>query len=43
VDCRADFLHERAAFKIELPHFNGGGADQTVVLKDNTALSWGKQ
>jgi hypothetical protein len=28
VDPRTDLLSQKAAFKIELPHFTGGGADQ---------------
>jgi hypothetical protein len=41
VDPRTDVLGQRAAFKMELPHFAGEGADQTELqLKENTAASW---
>jgi hypothetical protein len=35
VDHRADILNQRAAFKIELPHFSGGGADKTAADGEN--------
>jgi hypothetical protein len=31
VDCRADLLNQRAAFKTVLLHLAGGGADQTAA------------
>jgi hypothetical protein len=30
VDHKADLLNHRAAFKTEVPHLSGGGADQTA-------------
>jgi hypothetical protein len=40
VDPRTDVLGQRAAFKTELPHFAGGGADQTELqLTGNSAAA----
>jgi hypothetical protein len=40
----ADLMGQRAAFKSELPHLAGGGADQIELqLKHNTAAAWLKQ
>jgi hypothetical protein len=33
VDYRADLLNLRAAFKPELPHLTGGGADQAPAAE----------
>jgi hypothetical protein len=33
VDCRVDLLNQRAAFKTELLHLSGGGADQTAAAE----------
>jgi hypothetical protein len=33
VDRRADLLNQRAAFKLELPHLAGGGAEQTAAAE----------
>jgi hypothetical protein len=43
VDCRADLLNQREAFKTELLHLGKGELTKQLQLKDNTAVSWGKQ
>jgi hypothetical protein len=41
VDPKADLVGQRSAFKTELPHLAGGGANQTELqLKGNTAAAW---
>jgi hypothetical protein len=41
VDPGADLVGQRAAFKTELPHLAGEGADQTELkLKGNTSATW---
>jgi hypothetical protein len=41
VDPGADHMGQRAAFKSELLHLAGGGADQTELqLKDKAATAW---
>jgi hypothetical protein len=40
LDPEADLIGESTAFKTELPHLAGEGADQTELqLKDNTAAA----
>jgi hypothetical protein len=34
MDHRADLLSQRAAFKTELPHLTGGGADKKTAAED---------
>jgi DNA-binding transcriptional regulator LsrR (DeoR family) len=43
VDCRADLLNQRVAFKTELPHLAGEELMKQLQLKDNIAISWGNQ
>jgi Arc/MetJ family transcription regulator len=43
VDHRVDFLNKRAALKTELPHLTGEELTKQLQLKDDTAVSWGKQ
>jgi hypothetical protein len=42
VDCRADLLNQRAAFKIELSHLTGGGADQAAAAEGYHTYQLGK-
>jgi hypothetical protein len=41
VDPRADLLGQKAAYKTELTHLAGGGANETELkLKGNPAVAW---
>jgi hypothetical protein len=41
MDPRADLMGQRAAFKTELPHLYGRGANQTeLLLNGTTAATW---
>jgi hypothetical protein len=42
VDCRADLLNQRAAFKTELPHLTEGGAHQIAAAEGQHSYQLGK-